>query len=41
MTPAVYAHWSPDRKDDFAAVAIWSAYCGYCWATASALSKTW
>ena len=34
--PAMYAHWSPDRNDVFAAAVIWSAYFGYCCATASA-----
>ena len=34
--PAMYAHWSPDRNDAFAAAVIWSAFFGYCWAMASA-----
>ncbi len=37
--PAVYAHWSPERKEAFAAAVIWLVYCGYCCAVASALEN--
>jgi len=37
--PAVYAHWSPSRNDDFAAAVIWLAYCGCCSARFSALAN--
>jgi len=39
IAPAVYAHWSPSRNDDFAAAVIWLSYCGCCSARFSALAN--
>ena len=36
--PAVYAHWSPWRNEDFAAAVIWLEYLGFCAARSAALA---